>query len=290
MDRVNTLTRTWISQLPRLGVGIGFRRRLARDIFANADRIDFLEIISEHFLNPTGDEDRQLQRLREQFPLIPHGLDLSPATAEPAPPGYLNSVAGLVERTGAPWWSDHLAMTRAGGIEIGHLAPLAFTAEALEVVCANIAAARRAVPAPLIIENIAYTLRLPNAEMSEAEFITRVLEETDCGLLLDLMNLHANAVNHGFDPYEFLERIPLGRCVQVHIIGGHTHRGVVVDSHSTRTPPEVWRLLEFVAARADLKGVLIEWDERFPHFHVLIEEMERAREILYAGEVVRGAA
>ena len=278
--KVNRVPATSIGELPRLGVGIGFRRPLAREIVSHAADIDFLEIISEHYLNPTGFESRELMELGERFRLIPHGLSLSPGSAEPIREDYVRAVAGLVGRVQAPWWSDHLAMTRLGRIDIGHLAPIPLTWEMLEMVCANIQQARAAISAPFIIENIAYTVRIPKEEMSEAEFLSRVLERTDSGLLLDLMNLHANSVNHHYDAYEFLDSVPLERVVQVHIIGGHYHNGVLIDSHSRRTPDPVWQLLEYVAARTEIKAVLIEWDEQFPDFGVILEELARAREVL----------
>jgi hypothetical protein len=279
-DRCKSAAKTWIGGLPRLGVGLGFRRPLAGEILSHAAEIDFLEIISEHYLNPTGFEDRELRELGRRFQLIPHGLSLSPGTAEPVKKDYARAVGRLVDRVQAPWWSDHLAMTRSGRIDIGHLAPIPLTEEMLEIVCDNIKQARSEVAAPFIIENIAYTLRMPGAEMGEAEFLSRVVEATDSGLLLDLMNLHANSRNHGYDPYEFLAAIPLERVVQVHIIGGHYHHGVLIDSHSHRTPDEVWRLLEFVARRTEIKAVLIEWDEEFPDFGVILEELAQAREVL----------
>jgi hypothetical protein len=271
---------TWIDRLPRLGVGLGFRRRLARDIAAHSAEIDFLEIITEHYLQPSRYDRRELRELGRRFRLVPHGLSLSPGTAEPAQEEYLHSIARLAGEVEAPWYSDHLAMTRVGRVDIGHLAPIPLTEEMVEVVCANIARVQAEVAAPFIVENIAYTLRLPGPEMSEAEFLTRVVEETDCGLLLDLMNLHANALNHGYDPYTFLEAIPIERVVQVHIIGGHYNDGVLVDSHSNRTPEEVWRMLEFVGSRSDIRAVLVEWDEQFPAFEVILEELARAREVL----------
>jgi hypothetical protein len=142
-------------------------------------------------------------------------------------------------------------MTRSGRIDIGHLAPITLNQEMLRIVCGNIKQARAEVAAPFIIENIAYTLRMPGAELSEAEFLSRVVETTDSGLLLDLMNLHANSQNHDYDPYEFLASIPLERVVQVHIIGGHYHHGVLIDSHSHRTPEEVWRRRVRRAANRD---------------------------------------
>jgi len=279
-DSSKNAANSWVSALPGLGVGLGFRRQLAGEILSHAAEIDFLEIISEHYLNPTPFETRELQELGRRFQLIPHGLSLSPGTAEPIREDYVRAVGRLVDRVGAPWWSDHLAMTRAGRIDIGHLAPIPLNEEMLEIVSDNINGARSEVSAPFIIENIAYTLQIPGSEMVEAEFLARVIERTDSGLLLDLMNLHANSRNHGYDPYEFLAAIPLERVVQVHVIGGHYHHGVLIDSHSHRTPDEVWRLLEFVARRTSIKAVLIEWDEQFPDFGVILGELTRAREVL----------
>jgi uncharacterized protein len=270
----------WIAALPELGVGLGFRRELGPQILANRDVCDFLEIISEHYLDPTAAERQELERLAERFPLIPHGLNLSVGTAAPADDDYLRAVGRLVKRVAAPWWSDHLAMTHASGIEIGHLAPVPFTRGALEVVCANIARAQASVATPFVIEHIASPLRLPGAEMSEAAFVSQVIARTGAGLLLDLMNVYANAWNHGFDPYQFLEAVPLDRVVYVHVIGGRLENGVMIDSHSDKTPSEVWDMLAFVARRVRLKGVLIEWDDQFPAFDTIVEEIARAREVM----------
>lgn len=270
----------WIARLPRLGVGLGFRRPLARPTIANAAQIDFLEIIADHYFDFTRLETRELSELSRRFPLVPHSLSLSPGTIGPPDRAYLRCLDILVNRIDPPWWSDHIAITRAGAIDIGHLAPVPLTEQMLTVVCDNVNRAKARVGRPFIIENIAYTLRLPGAAMSEADFLREVLERTDSGLLLDLMNLHANSRNHGYDPYKFLSSIPLSRVVQVHIIGGHCHGGILVDSHSRPTPEEVWRLLEFVAAATEIKAVLLEWDEQFPGFDVIIGQLARARAIV----------
>ena len=270
----------WIAALPELGVGIGFRRPLSRQILEHREAFDFLEIISEHYLEPTAAERGELDRLAAAFPLIPHGLSLSVGTAAPADAGYLSAVASLVTRVRAPWWSDHLAMTHANGIEIGHLAPVPFTHEAFDVVCDNVTRAQSAMRAPFVIEHIASPVLWPNPEMSEAGFLSDLLARTDSGLLLDLMNVYANAWNHRFDPYEFLDAIPLERVVYVHVIGGRVEDGLVIDSHTDRTPPEVWDLLTFVSRRVRLKGVLIEWDDDFPAFEIILDEAARARERL----------
>ena len=279
-----------LSSLPKLGVGLGFRPALRSDLFRHREQVDFLEIIADHYLDAPAEKERELELLAANFTLVPHGLDLSLGSAEGVDRAYLRKLARLVRRLSPPWWSEHLAFTRAGGQNIGHLAPLPFCRDAVEAVCRNVAEVRQEIEAPLILENITYTVRLPGAiqrerfslagaEMSEAGFLAEVLERTDCGLLLDVTNLHTNAVNHGYDPLVFLRQLPRERVVQLHFTGGHWRNGVLVDSHSQPTAPEVWELMENVLARAPVKGIVLERDENLPPFGELLSELERAREI-----------
>jgi uncharacterized protein (UPF0276 family) len=149
----------------------------------------------------------------------------------------------------------------------------------VEVVCRNVQAVRDRIPTPLILENITCPFIMPGSELSEAEFLAEVLERTGCGMLLDVTNLHTNAVNLGSDPEEALARLPLERVVQLHFVGGHAWNGTLIDSHSQPTPPEVWQLMEAVVERCPVKGILLERDENFPPFAELAAEVGRAREI-----------
>jgi uncharacterized protein (UPF0276 family) len=214
--------------------------------------------------------------------LIPHGLNLSLGSAEGLDPGYLGKFADLVARLKPPWWSEHVAFTRAGGVEIGHLAPLPFSIEALSILALNIAEATQRVEVPLIVENITYTIPMPGHEMGEGEFLAELTERTGCGLLLDVTNLHTNAVNHGFDPTEVLDRLPLDRVVQLHFAGGEWHDGRLIDSHARPAPPEVWALLEEVVGRAPVKGIILERDDDLPPFGELLDEVDRARSLMKA--------
>jgi len=266
--------------LPRLGAGLGYRDAFRSELFLHRRSVDFLEITADHFFDAPVEREHELALLSEHFTLIPHGLNLSLGTADGLDSAYLEQLAALVGRVNPPWWSEHIAFTRAGGVEIGHLTPLPFTHEALDVLCRNIATVRERIHVPLILENITFTVNLPGAEMSEAEFIRELLERTDCGLLLDVTNLYTNSVNHGYDPLAFLETLPLERVVQLHFTGGYEHGGLLVDSHSEATPPAVWSLLEAVIQRVPVCGVILERDENLPAFTDLIGEVSRARSIL----------
>jgi len=140
---------------------------------------------------------------------------------------------------------------------------------------------------PILLENIAYLVAAPG-DLSEAAFIGEVLSRTDCGLLLDLHNLYANALNHHYDPIEFLSSLPLERIHQVHIAGGHDEGGYRIDSHAAPAPDAVWDLLEWLAGRAPIRAAIVEWDRHLPPFEVIQGEARKARAIL-AGEAI-GAA
>lgn len=265
--------------LPTLGVGLGYRPEFRTALFLNRDRVDFLEIIADHYLDASPEKERELELLAAHFTLIPHGLRLSLGSAEGVDRGYVRKLASLIRRLNPPWWSEHLAFTRAAGVNIGHLASLPFCREALEVVCRNVAEVRQEIETPLILENITYTVSMPGAEMSEAEFLAEIGERADCGLLLDVTNLYTNAVNHGYDVGAFLEKLPLERVVQLHFTGGRWQDGVLLDDHSQPTPPEVWELMEKVLASAPVRGIVLERDENLPPFGELLSELERTREI-----------
>lgn len=264
-------------QIPPLGAGLGYRDAYQTDVYRFREAIDFLEIIADHFFDPVPLRARQLDLLQAHFTLIPHGLGLSLGSAEGLDEDYLKRFANLVERIEPPYWSEHLAFTKAAGIDIGHLTPLPKTRQTLTVLRDNIRRACDRIQRPLILENITETIRFPHEQLGAAEFFTEVTEQNDCGLLLDVTNLYINSVNHRFDPLKVLWKLPPERIVQLHFVGGHWEDGQLLDSHSAATPEEIWQLLDEVLKFAPVKGVLLERDEKLPPLPELVGELERAR-------------
>ncbi len=269
-----------IEDLPKLGVGLGFREPLRPDIFLNQSRLDFLEITSDHYLDATPGKLDELSLLQDSFTLIPHSLDLSLGSAEGVDEVYLDKLAGLVGRISPPWFSDHICFTRSNGIKLGHLASVPYTDEALKVFVGNIQRVKERIPFPLILENITYDVTFPSSEMSEPRFISRLLEETDCGMLLDATNLFINSVNNGYDWRRFLDQLPMERVVQLHFVGSHRHGERLIDAHSNRTEDEIWNVFEEICVRCDIKGAILERDEKFPDFSELLDELEIARRFI----------
>jgi uncharacterized protein len=272
------------SQMPRLRSGLGYRQAFRSSVFFHRPRIDFLEIIADHYLDASAEQWAELELLAAHFPIVVHGLDLSIGSAEGVDSRYLEQLAMLIERLNPPWWSEHLCFTRAAGVRIGHLAALPYTHEALDVVARNVETVRRWIRAPLLLENIATVVTIPHGEMDEAEFVSRALSITECGWLCDVANLYANAVNHGPDLNEAFERWPWDRLVEVHYAGGRWKDGVLMDSHDSPTAKPVWALLKRVAARTPICGAILERDAGLPPFEELLLEVEHARTLLQKGD------
>jgi uncharacterized protein (UPF0276 family) len=256
-----------------LGLGVGWRPELALAIDRER-RLGFVELLAEDF-DPEGPFPAAIDRLRERGTgIVLHGVGLSLGGAERPEPRRLSLLARLAERLGAVLISEHIAFVRAGGLESGHLLPIPRTREALGVLVENTREAMEALPVPLALENIASLVQWPRAELDEAEFLGTLIDRTGVGLLLDLANVHANARNHGGDPIEFLDRIPLHNLAYVHVAGGIERGGVYHDTHTAPVPKDVLTLVEALAFRTAIPGILLERDDRFPSPEELTSELD----------------
>jgi hypothetical protein len=195
----------------------------------------------------------------------------------------------LIGAIGAETWSEHLAFVRGGGIEIGHLAAPPRNEASIEGACRNLERAARIVGCAPQIENIATLVAPPGSRLDEPEWIGRIVCGGGAGLLLDLHNLYANAVNFGDDPHTFLHRLPLERVSSVHLSGGHWIDGPngarrLLDDHLHDIPPEVFALLfELGRLAPQPLTIVIERDGWFPPIARLLEQLDIARAALAAG-------
>ncbi|MBT5378849.1 MAG: DUF692 domain-containing protein [Opitutae bacterium] len=269
-----------LEAIPVLGSGIGYRDPWFKALTGEEGQAaDFLEITADHFFDAPAWKLRELDALTERFTLIPHALDLSLGTAEGLDECYLAKLASLVARLSPPYWSEHLAFTKAGGRELGHLAPLPFSEEAVETVARNVKLARHYIDLPLALENVTYGFEMPGGEMDEATFLTMVLEVSECGWLLDVTNLYVNSVNHKRDPFSFLCATPMERVVQLHYVGFSIGKnGFLIDDHGADVDPQTRTLMEEVLRRCPAKGAILERDQNLPPFAKVAEEMAKTRE------------
>lgn len=243
-------------------LGIGWRPELSLAIDRRAD-LEFVEVVAENvmFMKRLPEP---LKWLKEKgLDIIPHAISLSLGGAQAPDSKRLKKLNDLAKAVEAPYVSDHIAFVRAGGLESGHLLPVPRTESALKVVIENVLRAKAVLDVPLVLENIAYLCNWNDSEMDEAEFVSRLLEETDSMLLLDVANLFANALNHSFDAVEFLEKLPLHRLAYVHVAGGTVKGAMYHDTHAHYVPQGVLELLSVLCKMHRPPRVMLERDDRF---------------------------
>jgi uncharacterized protein (UPF0276 family) len=267
---------------PLAGVALGWRPELAADLLRDPEGVDFLEVVADTCFAQSS-AWREARALAELKPVVPHGVKLSLGSADGVDLARVRKLGALARELGAPAISEHVAMTRGGGREIGHLTALPFTREAVRVVARNVAQARRVLPdVPLLLENVAWTFRWPEDEMPEGAFYAEVARATGCELLLDVANLYANALNSGIAPAQALRDHPLDRVGMVHVAGGVMEHGFFLDTHAHPVPETVFVLLEALLRETGPLPIVLERDQGFPPFAELAAEVDRLRGLIAA--------
>ena len=273
------MNKKW-NNIPYLGNGIGFRPELKSFIFLNRDKIGFIEIIADHYIDVPDTKLKELELLMENFTVIPHAINLSLGTAEGLDMAYIHKLAALIKKIDPPYWSEHIAYTQAHGYDIGHLAPVVYNEAFLEIFRKNISLVQAEIPYPLILENITYHIELPGKEIGDADFLNRLCGLTGCGLLLDITNLFINSRNLGFDANDFLENLNPDHIVQLHYVGFEGDESQLIDTHARATQPEIYNLMERVLKRRLPHAVLLERDDRYDMLDEITEDLLYAKRLL----------
>lgn len=264
------------------GFGLGLRVEHYADFEAGVaatHRPDWLEIISENYLVPGGKPLAHLERIRRDYPLVMHGVSLSIGSTAPLDLAYLRDLKALADRLQPGWVSDHLCWTGVDHRNLHDLLPMPCTAASLAHLETRIAQVQELLQRPLVIENVSSYVRFAADEMSEAEFLAELLRRSGAGLLLDVNNIYVSSRNHGFDPLDYLARMPAGQVRQIHL-AGHEDRGdIVIDTHDHPVRDEVWALYAEAIRRLGPVPTMIERDDHIPPLAELLAELEVARRV-----------
>ncbi|MEU1372228.1 DUF692 domain-containing protein [Streptomyces triculaminicus] len=196
--------------------------------------------------------------------------------------GYLRRLKRLADGIRAPWVSDHVCWTGVLGVNTHDLLPLPFTEETLDHVVRRVRVVQDVLERQLVLENPSSYVEFHASTLTEWEFLARMAEEADCGLLLDVNNVHVSAFNHDFDPVRYLRELPHERIVQMHL-AGHTDYGThIVDTHDAPVSAPVWELYRLAVELTGGVPTLLERDDKLPPFPELLAELDTARALTTA--------
>ncbi len=266
-------------EFPFLGFGVGLRPQHYPEILDLWPEVDWFEIISENFMISGGRPLQVLERIRQRYPVVMHGVSLSIGSTDPLSRDYLQRLNELARRIEPAWISDHLCWTGVGGRNLHDLLPLPYTEEALAHVVDRVARVQDALRRRILLENVSTYLEYRQSTMPEWEFLAAVAERADCGILLDVNNIFVSAFNHGFAAMDYIEAVPVERVQQFHL-AGHSDRGTFLhDTHDHPVADTVWNLYAAALRRFGQVSTLIEWDDHIPPLAALQAEAMRARQI-----------
>ena len=244
-------------------------------------------MISENYMVEGGQPLQMLDRIRERYPVVMHGVSLSIASTSPLDIDYLKRLKGLAARVEPKWISDHLCWTGVHGVNLHDLLPIPYTQEALDHVVDCVSQAQDILGRRLTLENVSSYVTFGQSEMSEWQFVSEVARRADCWLLFDVNNVYVSACNHGFSAGDFLNGVPRDRIVQFHVAGHSHEESHIVDTHDHPVCDEVWDLYRDAVAHFGPVSTMIERDDNIPPLAELVEELDHARAI--AMDVLGGA-
>jgi uncharacterized protein (UPF0276 family) len=288
-----------LDALPTLGVGLLYNPALPEYIRDFRETFDYVEIIPEMFWTDAGRDAsarfvelpgwiEMLEQLVQTCPVVAHNIGLSLGSADYFDESYAEHIAEWHARYDFAWHSDHLSFVRMTGTDghdhnAGLAVPVPYDHEVADMIAARIDTVQAAVPVPFLIENNVYFIDVPGQDMTEPAFLNTLARRTGCGLLLDLHNLYANARNHEFDAFAWLEELELDRVVEIHIAGGSELAGMYTDSHAGPCPDPVWDLLEVVVPRAPrVRGITFEFHDSY---YPLLKSEGIANELAHARDI-----
>ncbi len=279
-------------------VGVGLKSEHLLEVIESQPELAFFEIHAENYMTLGGNHMRFLDAVAEFYPLSVHGVGMSLGSAEGIDNDHLSKFKRVVERY-QPWLvSEHLAWSVHDGHYLNDLLPLPLNETTLGIVADNIERMQDAIGRRILIENPSTYVSFQATDIPEPEYLTKLADKTNCGILLDVNNVYVSARNNNFDARDYLASIPAALVGEIHL-AGHVVKDVDgaeirIDDHGSAVIDDVWSLYEQTIERIGARPTLIEWDSNVPELPVLVGEAQQAKEkmkrALVAAEALHGAA
>src|SRR6201996_8927295 len=259
-----------------LGVGIGLRIPHYAHILSRKPAVDWFEIIWENYMVDGGRPLAVLDQILEQYRVVQHGVSMYFGSATEPDPQHLRRLKQLVRRTNTPWLSDHLCWGSVDGTYTHDLLPLPYTWEAVKRTVERVRQVQDYLEIPVAVENVSSYAAFTASQMTEWEFLTEVVEQADCGILLDVNNIYVSSVNHEFEPADYINNVPAHRVAQIHIAGHTKYEKYILDTHDHPVLDPVWQMYAHAIKLVGSTATLLEWDDRIPSFDEVHNEALKA--------------
>ncbi|KTD54370.1 hypothetical protein Lsai_3192 [Legionella sainthelensi] len=272
-------TQAHLNKNSSLGMGLGLRAEHYSYILEHTPKVEWFEILTENYLVDGGNPLYYLDKVRENYPIVMHGVSLSIGSTDPLNLEYLRKVKQLADRIQPIWISDHLCWTGVHQRNMHDLLPLSYTEKNITHIVERVKFVQDFYQQPILLENVSSYINYKESEMTEWEFLSEIATHADCFILLDLNNIYVSSYNHGFNPETYLQNIPIDRVRQFHLAGHLNCGDYIIDTHDHPVITEVWELYAQAIKRFGDVSTMIERDDHIPPFEELWQELEHAKAI-----------
>lgn len=262
------------------GAGLGLRSEHYQTILESIPNVPWFELLSDNYMSGGGLPLARAEAVREHYSMTLHGVGMSLGSVDPLNLAYMERLKVLVDRLEPVHVSDHIAWVSVDGQYAHELLPLPYTQEALSLMVSRVSQAQDYLGRQMLVENPSSYLEFAVSEMSEQEFVSDMVKQSGCGVLLDINNLFVSAVNHGFSAIDYINALPKCSVKEIHLAGYEDRGDYLFDTHGHPVHEEVWRLYQQAVDVLGPVPTLIEWDTDVPHFDLLLDEAAKAQMIL----------
>ena len=266
--------------LSKNSVGLGLRSAHIDQILQQRPDVPWFEVLMDNHTAQGGLIPDQLAAVREHYPISLHCVGMSIGGVDTLDMDYLATLKWMIKQYQPVRVSDHLCFTKYGKHQFNDLLPIPFTTESFHHTSSRIKQIQDYLGIKILIENVSTYLQFEASEMNEADFLSELVNETGCGILLDINNAYVNEFNHGCSAKTFIDTLPIDSIGEVHLAGYEDKSDYLIDAHNNRVANPVWALFEYYLQYAKGAPVLIEWDNDIPEFSVLLDEAEIAERII----------
>jgi hypothetical protein len=264
---------------PVLGFGLGLRRELIQAILTQQPKLDWLEILSDWYLQADVQQSATLAEIRARYPLVMHGGALSIGGREPLDKTYLARLKNLAERIQPLMISDHLCQIPPNSQHSHDLRPLPRNPETIDHLITRIDQVQQTLGQRILLENIPDATIHSDALMPEWEFVARVAETTDSLILLDLNNIVSNSLRSGFVALEYIRQLPAERIWQIHLAPMMRRAEYDWDADTSILDDPVWQLYREVIRLCGPVATMLERNDDIPPLSELLLELDQARQV-----------
>jgi len=262
------------------GIGLGFRREMAQEMIdLREEAPDFIEFAPENWIDMGGYWGKILKSATEKYPVLCHGLSLSIGSPDELDWDFLKKLKSFLDDHGVEIYSEHLSYSKCDNAHLYALLPIAFREDAVKHIAERLRVIQDYLERPVAIENVSYYTPVA-AEMDEATFISAIVRESGCQLLLDVNNVYVNAFNHNYEAKPFIQSLPLDRVAYIHMAGHErVAPDLIIDTHGQNIIDPVYELFEWTVPQINPVPVLLERDFNIPEMEILQNEMNQLRHI-----------